>query len=288
MSKLVKGAVKRAKKGLRFVKRYWKQIVIAAAVVFTAGLATVGAAGFSAAAASAGGGFAGFVSAAGSTMAAGVASIGGTIGIGQGANLAAFGGSGYATLGTGAAAQGLGLAGSNAAMTAGRIASTAPSAALGGGPPAALAGAAGTPVAQTAGQTVVGAGASQAAQQGGAMVAGQAAPAQGGILSRAMQSPWTGTLIQAGQGLISGYMQRRQEEEEWDRVKPRGFWGVGLNDTPSVEGPLPSLQGTAWNAASFQRPTMPTPPQQQFIAGQAPAREEVDIEPEYASTYGRI
>jgi hypothetical protein len=53
--KFIKGEFKTAK---HFVKKYWKAILIAAAIVFTAGIATVGIAGFSSAMAAGGGGFA--------------------------------------------------------------------------------------------------------------------------------------------------------------------------------------------------------------------------------------
>jgi hypothetical protein len=131
----IKQTIKDTKKATHFIKRYWKQIVIAAAIVFTAGIATVGIAGFSAAMGAAGGGFAGFMSAAGSTMVAGAAAIGGSVGIGSGVTASTAGGafatapvmSGVAagsglTLGTGAAAQGLGLAASTYGPTASTIA----------------------------------------------------------------------------------------------------------------------------------------------------------------------
>lgn len=77
------------KKGLKkiwnFVKKYWKEIVMVAAIVFTAGIATVGVAGFSAAMAAGGGGVGGFFSAVGSTMWAGVTATAGSMGLGSGA-----------------------------------------------------------------------------------------------------------------------------------------------------------------------------------------------------------
>ena len=72
VKKLVKGAVK-------FVKKKWKAIAVAAAVVFTAGIASVGVAGFMTAAS--GGGITGALSAVGSTMAAGASAIGASLGI---------------------------------------------------------------------------------------------------------------------------------------------------------------------------------------------------------------
>jgi hypothetical protein len=246
MSGLVKGVVKRAKKGLKFLKRNWRKIVIAAAIVFTAGIATVGFAGFGAAmgTASAAGasGFGAFMSAAGSTMMAGVASIGGTLGIGKGAALSGFGGTGYATLGTGAAAQGLGLAGSNAAMTAGNLASSAPSALAS---PAMRAGqAAASAVGPSgAGGGLAGAANAASAANAAGTAGGGLANATGGFLRNN-----AGTLLQAGMGLVSGYMQGRAQDEEWERTKPRGMWGVGLNGVPSTS---PSFApGLMWNPNS--------------------------------------
>jgi hypothetical protein len=74
---------KAVKKVVGFVKKYWKEILIVAAIVFTAGVATVGFSYFGAAAGQAG--FGGFMSAVGSTMVQGVAAIGSAVGIGSGA-----------------------------------------------------------------------------------------------------------------------------------------------------------------------------------------------------------
>jgi hypothetical protein len=235
------------KKAFKFVKKNWKYIVIAAAVVFTAGIATVGVAGFSSAAAAAGGGVGGFLSAAGSTMVAGVASIGGTLGVGQGASLAGFGGTGYATLGTGAAAQSLGFAGANGALTAGKLAASAPSAALGGGAPAALAGGAGTSVSSGAGATLVGA--------PGAAGAAGAGTAQAGFLARN-----AAPLMQACAGLLGAYSNARAEEEQWERTKPRGYWGVGLNGEEDAQFEHPDNRGQVYDPASFQNPNMRNTP----------------------------
>jgi hypothetical protein len=245
MSAIKKGI----KKAFKWVRKNWKYIVIAAAIVFTAGIATVGVAGFSSAAAAAGGGVGGFLSAAGSTMVAGVASIGGTLGIGQGANLAAFGGSGYATLGTGAAAQSLGFAGANGAMTAGKIAAGAPSAALGGGPSAALAGGAGTTANVAGGVTSV--------------AAPAAANAAGGTAASGfLANPNTGPLLQAGMGMLSSYNQARAEEEQWNRTKPRGYWGVGLNGEESAEIEQTDNQGMVYDPRSFDGPNNQNTPNQ--------------------------
>ena len=134
-------AIKKAVKSVgRFVKKHAKKILIAAAVVFTAGIATVGVGGFSAAMAAAGGGIKGALVAVGSTLKAGVLSIGGTLGIGKGvtatntlvgARSAAVGGAlasgaSGATLLNGAAAQALGIGkAAAAAKSAGSALSTA-------------------------------------------------------------------------------------------------------------------------------------------------------------------
>lgn len=242
-------ALKKAvKKTGKFLKKHWRKIAVAAAVVFTAGIATVGAAGFTAA--GAGSGFGATLGAIGKTMVAGVQAIGGSLGIGQGASLSGFGGSGYATLGTGAAAQSLGLAGSNAAMTAGRVAqmgATAPGQAgygvlMNSANPAASAAAGGTQVAGGLGGGSLGG-------------AGGAAPRAGGFLS----NPNSGLLLQAGMGLVNGYMQGRAEDEEWERRKPKGFYGVGLNGVPSGTGPMLSA-GPMWDSSTWRRPQSAPPP----------------------------
>jgi hypothetical protein len=258
-------AVKRAVKGIgKWVKKNWKYVVIAAAVFLTAGLATVGTAGFASASAAAGGGVGGFMSAAGSTMVAGVASIGGSLGIGSGVTASTAGGAFAAapvmqgvvggaglTLGTGAAAQGLGMASSTYAPAASMSAGGGVAGGVGSG------GAAGA-----AGKTGMTLGGGVSGGVGTGAAGGAAAAASGGFLS----SPYAGVAIQAGMGLINGYMQARAADEEWERVKPRGFFGVGLNDTPSLEGPLPGAPRNAqgqvqpmWDANSFQRPQPPQP-----------------------------
>ena len=243
-------AVKKAvKKVGKFVKKNWKKIVIAAAIVFTAGIATVGVAGFSSAMTAAGGGFGGFLSAAGSTMVAGVSAIGGSLGIGQGANLAAFGGSGYATLGTGALAQSIGFAAPGASQTAGYLASAGKTAAAAAGDafmPAALgSGGGGGAGAGVTGAAKLGTGVSNTAN-----VVAPAASTGTGIMGA---GKWVGPLLQAGIQGVSSYMAAKQNEEE----KPKGYWGVGLGDNESVSGDQ-MWQGDGhglWDSASFAPPT---------------------------------
>jgi len=107
MSKIKKGI----KKVGKFIKKNWKPIVAVAAGLFTAGIATVGTAGFSGAMSAAGGGLTGALSAAGSTMWAGATGLAGTIGLGSGASGAAATASGMtgSTLLNGAAAQAMGF-----------------------------------------------------------------------------------------------------------------------------------------------------------------------------------
>lgn len=246
-------AIKKAvKKVGRFVRRNWKSIAIAAAVVFTAGIATVGTAGFTMA--GAGKGFGATLGAIGKTMVAGVQAIGGSLGIGQGASLAGFGGSGYATLGTGAAAQSLGLAGSNAAMTAGRVAqmgATAPGQAGYG----VLMNSANPAAAATTGGAQIAGGMGGSLGVGVGSGAGGAATGGGGFFS----NPSSGLLLQAGMGLVNGYMQGRAQDEDWERTKPRGYWGVGLNGTPDANGPLMASNGPMWGASSWgAQPAQPS------------------------------
>lgn len=96
-----------------FFEDNWQEIVMVAAVTFTAGVATVGTEGFSGAMEAYGGGLKGALAATGSTMWAGATSVAGSFGLGEGASgtAAAYGvASGHGrTLGTGAAADWLGL-----------------------------------------------------------------------------------------------------------------------------------------------------------------------------------
>lgn len=281
MSGLVKGigkAVKGIVKGVaHFVKKYWKVIVIAAAIVFTCGIATVGLAGFSSAMAAAGGGFGGFMSAVGSTMVAGVASIGGTIGIGQGVTAGTAGGAfanagimqGVAagsglTLGTGAAAQGLGLAASTyaPAATAANAGVAGAAGAAGGATTGSGGGLLSTTSAYTGpgaisadgslgstlgGQMTAadvaggagGAGAAGAASVGTSQIAPvsdiaysgsapTAATQSPGLLGTILNSKAAGPLIYGGMQAIQGYAQGKAQQEYLDQNKPLGAWGVGI------------------------------------------------------------
>ena len=119
MSRLKNGIRKVFRGAKNVVKKVWKPALIVGATLLTGGLAAGGFAAFSGAS-----GIGGFMGAVGSTMAAGAQAIAGSLGIGAGisgaagSSTAAFGAAGLsgATLGTGALAQGLGLA----TMTAGQ------------------------------------------------------------------------------------------------------------------------------------------------------------------------
>lgn len=114
MGKIFKSLKKIRKSVFKFVKKNWKAIVITALVVFTAGVATVGFAGMSAAfsslTAAGASSFSAALQVAGSTLWAGATAIAGTLGIGPGAQgmVAAASGMQGATLGTGALAAKLG------------------------------------------------------------------------------------------------------------------------------------------------------------------------------------
>lgn len=272
VKKIVKGVKKVAKGAFKLVKKYWKPILMAAAIVFTAGIATVGFAGFSTAMGA--GGVGGFFSAVGATMQAGVAAITGTLGLSAGVTAETAGGvfaesaifagveagSGL-TLLNGAAAQSLGLATSTKT---------------------AVAGDAFLPAAQGAGGSVAGDAVLPAAQGGSealstASKAGSIAPEsmapslapgvppgaapQGGGLAGWLNSTSgrlaTGFGSMAAQGYMAG--ARQEDQQEWEN-EHKSFGGQDWNgnaagtDTPFDEyredNPDPN-ENTAW--AQFQQ-----------------------------------
>ena len=127
---------KTLKKVWGFVKKYWKEIAMVAAIAFTAGVATIGFAAFSGVS-----GIGGFMGAVGQTMWAGVAATAGSMGIGGGATVpttAATMASGMAgtQVGLGAAwgaggGYGLGVAGNTAQAAAAEAAATQPTTMIG-------------------------------------------------------------------------------------------------------------------------------------------------------------
>lgn len=237
-------AVKKAvKKVGRFVRRHWKKIVIAAAVVFTAGIAAVGTAGFTGAMAAAGGGIKGALIATGSMLKTGVVAIGGTLGIGKGvtagtslaasaaantagtamaANAAAGVGT---TLANGAAAQALGIGIPAAQQAAGStIAGGTQSAAASGGAwnGSLMAGTPGVPASMSAPMasgsaltapmsTAAGAAAPAYTSTLGAAAAPAAAEAaKGGFLNSAVGS----ALVSGGLTAMSSYMAAKAQEDD--------------------------------------------------------------------------
>jgi hypothetical protein len=219
IKKGIKAIGKVVKKVVSFVKDYWKEIVVVGLSVFTAGLATVGFAGFSGAMAAAGGGFGGFMSAVGSTLYAGVGAIGATFGIGPGAQgtAAAWGGAEGASLFSGshlAAALGSDTA---AASIASQQAALMPAGMH--GPAAALAGAATGP--QAAVGNVASGAASQTLAGGAAAPPAAPATAKTGFFSGDLAKA---ALITTGGQMLSGYMQGKALEED----EPLAFWGVDL------------------------------------------------------------
>lgn len=280
------------KKGLKkiwnFVKKYWKEIVIVAAVVFTAGIATVGVAGFSAAMTAAGGGAGGFFSAVGSTMWAGVTATAGSMGIGSGASgtaasLAGVTGQGVgAAAGWGAAGKGLGMTatevGANLAaqgVTPAMVGEGVAQGAIAQGATAGEAAQAGMAAAKEAAASQIGTtvsaetgsvlGGKTATEVGGEMLAkgmteaevvkasaGAAAAGEGMSMGKAML--WSSALQVGGQG-VSAWAGAKMNEPK----PPLALWGVPIsgkeakgydyNMTPEIAGPSAPTANEAAQAA---------------------------------------
>lgn len=241
------------KKGLKkiwnFVKKYWKEIVMVAAIVFTAGIATVGVAGFSAAMAAGGGGVGGFFSAVGSTMWAGVTATAGSLGIGSGAAVGegtAFaaaniaGGASHVGLGAAMGAgggYGLGAAGEAAAAAAQEAAlAEGTSAAIAASESGAAVGVEGTGIGTgaapetanmaaelgTAEATKVTAeGTRNMALELGAKTG--AGAGEGMTMGKAMLYS---TALQTGGSMLQGYAQGKAMEEQMLAGVPEAYWGV--------------------------------------------------------------
>ncbi len=258
------------KKGIKkvgdWVSDNWKSILVAAAVVFTAGIATVGIGAYSSAV-----GSQGLWAATGSTMWAGATSVAGTFGVGGGASGSVAAGAGMegATLMTGALAQGTGLAsagqganagfmGSNAAQAMGQAASanvgayTGPgSSFMGGGgsvfggsaDPAVTAGsqAAGAQAGTQAAQGAQGAQAAQGAQQAGGLMQ-QGTQQGGGMFSKGSLG---GDMLRSAAPTLmytaGNYLAARGEEEAG---KPKAMWGVDMDSGEAMQPEnLPQQQG---------------------------------------------
>lgn len=224
MSKLVKKvfkAVKSVASGVKtFVKKHWKKIAVAALVVFTAGAASVVAAG---------GTWGGALSSVGSTFSAGASALTG----------GAIGTSAASTVGANAAAASL-AAGEGAAMAGiqGGLATEAATAATAsaGGVAGAVNGAA-TSVGGLIGKA---AGVSAAPA---ATTAATAVPAAGMSVGKAML---IGTGVQAAGALYQGYEQKKAEEKAKKEQDDASYYGMnGKGEyTPgfSANGVSPSLQ----------------------------------------------
>lgn len=302
MSGLIKGvghAIKSVVKGVtHFVKKYWVAIAIAAAIVFTAGIASVGVGAWtSAMSAGASSGFGGFMGAVGSTFSAGAATLtGGMIGSTAGLSSLAAGGSAAAgaagatagvagTAGTAGFATPLGVGG-EAYTGVGAVGAAAPGLTA---PYAAVTGAAGAgtgaatvanalPATQSA--SVVGGssgiGSGTLAPVADVSTAGATTPIAGvsaaqtsgsGLLGTVLNSKAAGPLLYGGMQALQGAAQGQMMQQEMDATKPLGFFGVGVRgnapnaNISSVFGTNESLTGGSTSGSPFA----PVNPQLQAI-----------------------
>lgn len=240
-------AVKKAvKKVGKFVKKHWKKIVIAAAVVFTAGAASMGLAGLSSTFASQG-----LMGTIGVAMKTGVSVIGGSLGIGKGAAGAAT-----QAAGAGAKAASAGLSATKAGVSASKLAAGAAKAvgagvkgvtAMGATTGGAAAGALGGATKAITPTLMAGGG-------GGAAGAAGAAAANGGF--------WSGlggqALIQGGIGAATQLLAAKAEEED----EPKGFYGVDLQGKANLSPNQLAFSDAdiTGGASSFRRGLMYDPP----------------------------
>lgn len=213
MSKLIKKvfkAVKKVASGVKtFVKKHWKKIAVAALVVFTAGAASVVAAG---------GTWGGALTSVGSTFSAGASALtGGAIG-----TSAATAAGNAATAASLAAGEGTAMAGIQGGLAT--EAATAATASA-GGVAGAINGAAtsvGSLVGKAAG--AVGAGGTTAAPAATAgTTAGTTAAAGGMGVGKAML---IGTGVQAAGALYNGYEQKKAEEEAKKEQENASYYGM--------------------------------------------------------------
>ena len=233
VKKLVKGAVK-------FVKKNWKAIAVAAAVVFTAGIASVGVAGFMTAAS--GGGITGALSAVGSTMAAGASAIGASLGITTAAAPAA-----------GAAAGGSSLVGAGLTVPSGLASSLAAAAPAATG---SLATGAGVLAPAFGGGTLAGSASALSAAAGGAGSISQTLTpiVKKTALQSFMSSPLAGPVLMGGiNALTAGGGQASDRPiavygVNADRGKPKKKFGQNL--TPEDM----EVQGQFFDPQTFATP----------------------------------
>lgn len=248
--------VKKVVRGIvDFVKKYWKEIVIVAAVVFTAGVATIG--GWSAFTTVAG--EQGFMSAIGSTMWAGVTGTAGSMGIGSGASgqaAALTGKTGMGLgggLGWGSAGKGLGVTASEYSanvMAQGasdalvkRAGEEAAKKALAEGKTMTEAQAAAMDAGKAQAMSVEAPGVSQTAlakygpAKAGESLAGVPGAEAGMSTGEALM--WS-SAISTGANAAQGYMQGKMYEESM----PKAAWVVDLTGKHPYTGPLPGSPGT--------------------------------------------
>lgn len=201
MSRVARGISRGVRRVARVVKNNWKPIVMVGAALFTAGIATVGMAGFQGAMASGN-----LLTAVGSTIKAGAGSLLGTVGVGSGASGVAASSAGMqgATLLTGAGAQSLGLASQAVGPTLGGGATSAVGTYT--GPGAGLMG---------SGGSLMGGG----ANAGGQVVANQAGQAAGGGFLR-------NAATAAVPALIQGVGAAKQAKAEQEAARGKAGWGV--------------------------------------------------------------
>jgi len=233
VKKLVKGAVK-------FVKKNWKAIAIAAAVVFTAGIASVGVAGVMTAAS--GGGITGALSAVGSTMAAGASAIGASLGITTAAAPAA-----------GAAAGGSSLVGAGLTVPSGLASSLAAAAPAATG---SLATGAGVLAPAFGGGTLAGSASALSAAAGGAGSRGQTLTpiVKKTGLQSFMSSPLAGPVLMGGINMLTAGGGQESDRPiavygvNADRGKPKKKFGQNL--TPEDM----EVQGQFFDPQTFATP----------------------------------
>jgi len=210
---------KALKKIWEFVKEYWVEIVMVAAIVFTAGIATVGWAAFAEVMAAEG-----LMSAVGSTMWAGVTATAGSMSIGSGASGAAATAGGVQGMGLGAAA-GWGGSGLGLGVTGGEYAANA--AALGVAPSSAAINTANAGIAQ--GLTAAEAEAAGAKVGAGVIkgaAAEEAAVAAGGAGMSTGKAMLLQTGLTAAGAVASGYAEGKAIEERLAQNIPKAAWGV--------------------------------------------------------------
>jgi len=278
---LIKKGIKAVKKTIKsvtkFVKKHWKTIVVVAAVVFTAGVATLGAGAFMSQMAAAQG-FTGFMSTIGSTMYAGATAALGSLGIGGGAAGSAAAAANVTGYGLGAGmglggGYGLGAAGSAAAAKAAALP-------LSGISPLMSSANALSPLASSAGLPSTGASlavnpatgkAVGTMFQAGSAAAG-AAPAATGLPAKAAgffnNDLTKAALVNTGGQMLSGYAAAKASEEE----DPKGYWGVDLSgkgqDVAYGASQPMSQAPQAPQTAGAQAPAAPLTPQQIYEMNQ--------------------